>query len=110
MNTHASSPSAPLPAAAVLLSAGESRRMGSPKALLPWEGGTFFGTASAAIQAVGFRVSVAVVNPEIEKELPELSRFGAVLRNEEPERGQLFSLQIALHWLLRSSPGLRRGQ
>lgn len=79
--------------AAIILAAGDSRRMGSPKALLAFRGETFAGrlarifskfcdpvilVAGRHAAAIGARVSVrTVINPD-------------------PDRGQLSSLQTAL--------------
>lgn len=82
--------------AAVVLAAGVSARMGRPKALLPWDGGTFFGEVAATIAAERLAVSVAVINPELAAELAELGGFTAVVPNAEPHLGQLHSLQLGL--------------
>jgi molybdenum cofactor cytidylyltransferase len=95
---------------AVILAAGESTRMGSDKALLPWppalpgttsaSGQTFL---SAAIQALSpFNDIVIVVAGNNEANLaPFVYATGAVLvRNPSPERGQFSSLQVGLHAVL----------
>jgi molybdenum cofactor cytidylyltransferase len=90
---------------AVILAAGESTRMGTDKALLPWppatpssppKGQTFL---SAAIQALyPFSDKVIVVVGKNESNLtPIIYANGASLvRNPEPERGQFSSLQVGL--------------
>jgi molybdenum cofactor cytidylyltransferase len=94
---------------AVILAAGESTRMGTDKALLPWPpvapgspptGQTFL---SAAIQALApFSETVIVVVGKNEDNLtPVVYGNGASLvRNPDPDRGQFSSLQVGLREVL----------
>jgi molybdenum cofactor cytidylyltransferase len=94
---------------AVILAAGESTRMGTDKALLPWppvppgspvRGQTFL---SAAIQALyPFSDKVIVVVGKNESNLaPVVYANGASLvRNPDPDRGQFSSLQVGLQEVL----------
>ena len=94
---------------AVILAAGESTRMGTDKALLPWPptaagspptGQTFL---SAAIQALeSFSETVIVVVGRNEDNLtPVVYAHGASLvRNPDPDRGQFSSLQVGLQEVL----------
>jgi molybdenum cofactor cytidylyltransferase len=94
---------------AVILAAGESTRMGTDKALLPWPptapgapptGQTFL---SAAIQALApFSETVIVVTGRNETALaPVVYANGASLvQNPEPNRGQFSSLQVGLQEVL----------
>jgi molybdenum cofactor cytidylyltransferase len=94
---------------AVILAAGESIRMGTDKALLPWPpatpgspptGQTFL---SAAIQALyPFSDKVIVVVGKNENSVaPVVYANGASLaRNPDPERGQFSSLQVGLREVL----------
>jgi len=94
---------------AVILAAGESTRMGSDKALLPWPpvgGGrtasnqTFL---SAAIDALSpFNDSVIVVVGKNEANLAPLvyATGASLIQNPAPERGQFSSLQVGLHEVL----------
>lgn len=52
------------PVAAVLLAAGESARMGRPKPLLPWEGGTLVGWQVGAVADAGAAPIVVVLGHE----------------------------------------------
>jgi molybdenum cofactor cytidylyltransferase len=93
----------------IILAAGESTRMGTDKALLPWPparpgaavtGQTFL---SAAIEALNpFNDLVIVVAGKNESNLaPVVYARGAFLaRNPAPERGQFSSLQVGLQEVL----------
>jgi molybdenum cofactor cytidylyltransferase len=92
----------------VILAAGESRRMGSDKALLPWPpaspgqvpGSTLL---SAAIQSFApvSDVVIVVAGKNREALAPVVYASGATLvTNPEPERGQFSSLQTGLHEVL----------
>ena len=93
---------------AVILAAGESTRMGTDKALLPWPpyragqtGGQTF--LSAAIQSLNpFSDLVIVVAGMNESQLtPVVYAQGAfVVRNPAPARGQFSSLQVGLQEVL----------
>ncbi len=95
---------------AVILAAGESTRMGSDKALLPWpptgaglasaSGQTFL---SAAIQAYDpFNDAVIVVAGKNAANLAPLVYAAAavIVTNPAPERGQFSSLQVGLQEVL----------
>ena len=94
---------------AVILAAGESTRMGTDKALLPWPpagagsspaGQTFLSAAIRALEP--FSEKVIVVAGENEPTLaPVVYASGASLvRNSEPDRGQFSSLQVGLQQVL----------
>jgi len=88
------------PLAAIILAAGESRRMGRPKALLACQGTTFLGhllrvTAHPAISVR--RVVLGAAADEIRRATgvaPE-----AVVMNPDWQKGQLSSLQAGLRSL-----------
>ena len=94
---------------AVILAAGESTRMGTDKALLPWppaapgsppSGQTFL---SAAIQALEpFSEKVIVVAGKNEANLAPVvyAKGASLVRNPEPDRGQFSSLQVGLQEVL----------
>jgi len=88
----------------VILAAGESSRMGSDKALLPWppvaNGMPFSGETflSAAIRSLSFTDQVVVVVGNNERELAPVvyAAGGALVRNPAPEGGQFSSLRVGL--------------
>jgi len=86
--------------AAIILSAGESRRMGRPKALLACQGTTFLGNLlrSTAHTAIGFRrVVLGAAADEIRTAAglsPEI-----VVINKEWQKGQLSSIHAGMRSL-----------
>jgi molybdenum cofactor cytidylyltransferase len=93
----------------VILAAGESTRMGSDKALLPWPpvppGALFAGETfvSAAIRALSpFTDQVVVVAGRNEPTLAPAvyAAGGSLVRNPAPERGQFSSLRVGLREVL----------
>ncbi len=94
------------PLAGVLLAGGASRRMGRPKAALPWRGEPFAARIARLMRAAGVDPLVVVTglhDAETRAVLPAALR-ALVVRNPEPERGQLSSLQLALAWLEEHAP------
>ncbi len=95
--------------AGVILAAGESSRMGSDKALLPWppaEGGkassseTFLSAAIRSLSQATEFVLVVVGRNEVAL-APIIYAHGASLVvNPDPGRGQFSSLQVGLHEVL----------
>jgi molybdenum cofactor cytidylyltransferase len=94
---------------AVILAAGESTRMGTDKALLPWppatpgsppSGQTFLSAAIQALYPYSDKV-IVVVGKNESSVAPVVYAHGASLvRNPDPERGQFSSLQIGLREVL----------
>jgi CTP:molybdopterin cytidylyltransferase MocA len=94
--------------AGIILSAGASRRMGRPKALLDYRGETFLARLVRIFSAVCDPVIVALGEHEqngaaaIRPHVPAAAR---VVVNPDPGRGQLSSLQIALAEVPREAAG-----
>jgi molybdenum cofactor cytidylyltransferase len=87
---------------ALLLGAGQSRRMGRPKLLLPWGGTSVLGHLVAQWVAAGagqIAVVCAAGDRAIEVELDRLA-FPPAHRivNPAPERGMFSSIQCAARW------------
>ena len=86
------------------MAAGESSRMGSDKALLPWppvaKGMPFSGETflSAAIRSLSSTDQVVVVVGNNERELAPVvyAAGGSLVRNPAPEGGQFSSLRVGL--------------
>ena len=87
--------------AAVLLAAGDSQRMGTPKAMLEFRKGiNFLEACLQAFRDFGCAEVVVVVNAQLYERLqsnevsqPENAHF---ILNNHPERGRFFSLQCGL--------------
>ena len=84
----------------VILAAGESSRLGQPKALLPWRGGTFL---SGAIRVLNMFTDMVIV--VVGKNATQLhhvvdANAGFLVVNHHPERGQFSSLQLGVQEVL----------
>lgn len=93
--------------AAVILSGGSSTRMGSPKALLPYQGRPFLEHLLEVTNhsKIGVRRVVLGAHAEpIAKAIPLNSQ--EIVINEEWEKGQLSSLQAALRSLPPGTDGM----
>jgi molybdenum cofactor cytidylyltransferase len=86
--------------AAIVLSAGESRRMGSPKALLPIKGTTFIEEIVSSLKATKVAKIIVVLghNPEQVKSKVESLSVSVVI-NPDYLKGQLSSLIAAIRSL-----------
>lgn len=92
---------------AVILAAGESRRMGRDKALLPWppgadesSGNTFLSAAIESLRDFNDVVMVVVGNNEVLLAPLIYGAGGAMIVNRAPERGQFSSMQTGLQDVL----------
>ena len=81
--------------AGIILSAGASRRMGTPKALLKLEGETFLDRLIRLFSAVASPV-IVVLGPKADEIRGGIEREAEFVVNPDPERGMLSSLQCGL--------------
>src|SRR5271168_358044 len=81
----------------ILLAAGESRRMGYPKPLLPIDGKTFIEKIAATMLAVVPRLVIVIGahGDRVRAAIPRDRRI-EVVENPDHSRGQLSSLKIGL--------------
>jgi molybdenum cofactor cytidylyltransferase len=94
--------------AGVILAAGDSSRMGTDKALLPWPPQTVGQTSketflSATIRALALSTDfVLIVAGKNEAVLAPIAyaNGASLITNPEPSRGQFSSLQVGLHEVL----------
>jgi molybdenum cofactor cytidylyltransferase len=93
----------------VILAAGESSRMGSDKALLPWPpvkkgapatGETFISAAISLLSSFTDQVVVVGGGNELGLAPAVYGAGGSLVRNPAPERGQFSSLQVGLREVL----------
>lgn len=99
---------ASLSLAAVILGAGSSRRMGTPKLLLPWAGTSILGHLIQQWQALTVAQLAVVVSNEGADVCRELDRLAFPpenrISNFVPERGMFGSIQCAARWPGWSDP------
>lgn len=89
---------------AVVLSAGESSRMGRPKALLPINGQTFIERIVRALEGGGLGRILVVLGHNAEELRAGVRHLPVeVLLNPDYKQGQLSSLQVAVRRLLREA-------
>jgi molybdenum cofactor cytidylyltransferase len=83
--------------APVILAAGDSTRMGHPKALLPLGGDIFINRILKTLREVGLPDAIVVLGKSaaiIKSHIGDLN--ANILINPDPDRGQLSSIQLAL--------------
>jgi len=86
---------------AVVLSAGESSRMGRPKALLPIGGKSFIETILTALRQTRIAKILVVLGHNAEELKTQLETLPiTILINSEYRLGQLSSLQVAVRHLM----------
>ena len=90
--------------AGIILAAGASSRMGSPKALLEYRGETFIQRLVRVLSPVCERV-IVVLGYHAAAIRPGIPGSAVVTINPAPERGQLSSLQTALAALPTDAEG-----
>src|SRR5438445_11742003 len=97
----------------IILSAGESTRMGTDKALLPWPpansgrpslGQTFLSAAIRALSMHTQMVIVVVGNNESAVAPVIYASGGSSVRNPDPSRGRSSSLQVGRGEVLKRGP------
>ena len=84
---------------AILLGAGMSKRMGTQKLLLPFNGKTVLETVIECLMGVGFEQVLLVTTSQITHYLGKRLDHVAVLINNNPTAGQSESLKIGLNAL-----------
>ncbi len=83
---------------AILLAAGESRRMGQLKALLPWQGDTLLGCQVSSLLQAGIQQVVVVLGHEQDRLLPLLEGRDKVVPvfNPDYQEGKTTSIKAGL--------------
>ena len=90
--------------AAVVLSAGESSRMGRPKALLPIDGQTFIARIVGALKQTPIGTVIVVLGHNAEEIKQRVENLPIeILVNPDYKLGQLSSLQVAVRHLEKTA-------
>jgi molybdenum cofactor cytidylyltransferase len=90
--------------AGIILAAGASSRMGTPKALLDYRGETFVGRL-VRVLGVSCKPVVVVLGYHADVLKREVPAAATIVVNPDPSRGQLSSLQTALGALPAEADG-----
>jgi molybdenum cofactor cytidylyltransferase len=91
--------------AAIVLAAGKSERMGSPKALLPFRGKTFLENILRAISQSSVQATVVVVGHHRSQIEEGLASPATVVFNPIYEQGMITSLQAGIRALAPDTSG-----
>src|SRR6266851_8043925 len=91
--------------AGIVLAAGRSARMGSPKALLDFRGLPFAVRILEALEALEVKTRVIVLGPDAPRIQPAIAGHDCIIvENPEPETGPIASLRGALRALQPLQP------
>ena len=92
--------------AALLLAAGESRRMGRPKALLPWKGSTLLHCQISALLEAGIATVLVVLGHQAESLKPIIDSLEGVewVINPDYAHGKTTSIKAGLNALGHEEP------
>ncbi|HET8944933.1 MAG TPA: NTP transferase domain-containing protein, partial [Dehalococcoidia bacterium] len=84
------------PVVAILLAGGESSRMGAPKPLLDWGGGTLIEYQLSQLREAGADKLIVVLGHRADEVLPHVHRAGAqAIINELYAEGRASSVRVA---------------
>ena len=88
--------------AALVLAGGASKRLGRPKQIEPWGGGTLLGHVLTEVAKGPFAERFVVLGADVDRILQEIDFTGwVVVENPEWESGMSSSLRVGLDALMR---------
>jgi len=82
--------------AAVVLAAGQARRFGAQKLVMPFGESTVIGSVVAALEGIGLAPIVVVVGADDSVSVALRDTSAHLVRNPDPARGMLSSIQIGV--------------
>ena len=89
---------------AIILAAGESKRMGQPKMLMPWGKSTVLQTVISTVQAAGVADILVVTGGSRQQIEMLIGRSVQTVLNEEYEKGEMLSsIQVGLKAKMREA-------
>jgi molybdenum cofactor cytidylyltransferase len=92
----------------LVLTAGASKRLGQPKALLPLEQTTLIEWVCTRLEMEGFQ-HIIVTREELTKAIQAKKSQGIVIVNPDPERGRMSSIKEGVNHLVQSRHSLSNG-
>lgn len=81
---------------AIILSAGNSTRLGEPKALIKVAGKTLLEHAILRLKHAGCEPVIVVVNPQLQYDALMVSNGARIVINKTPEKGRTGSLKVGI--------------
>ncbi|MGH7521618.1 MAG: nucleotidyltransferase family protein [Gemmatimonadales bacterium] len=92
--------------AGVILAAGQSARMGAPKALLDFRGAPFIVRILEAMETLDLKTRLVVLGPDAPRIRPAIAAHDCIITdNPDVDAGPIASLRCALSALKSVSPG-----
>jgi len=92
---------------AILLAAGESKRMGQPKQLLPFRGSTLLGQIVENLLQSQAAETIVVLGSQAEKIIPQIAREPVrIVVNQEFEQGMSSSIKCGLSHISEAADGV----
>ncbi|MBY9000131.1 MAG: nucleotidyltransferase family protein [Candidatus Heimdallarchaeota archaeon] len=90
----------------IILAAGDSQRMGTPKGLLDYNGKPFLEHQINCLSDLGFSEIIVVLGKDKNLYLEKVPKLGeiSIAINHQPERGPFSSLQCGLRIVSESAP------
>jgi molybdenum cofactor cytidylyltransferase len=93
--------------AAIILAAGESKRMGQPKQLLPFRGSSILGQVMESLLQSQVAETIVVLGYQAEKIMPQIAREAVkIVVNPDFEQGMSSSIRCGLGHISEAADGV----